>query len=256
MILNNLFDLKGKIALITGSSQGLGNAMAKGLGLAGASVILNGRDKIKLEKAVNEMKKEGINAEGYSFDVKKRDEIDKSISLIEKEIGSIDILVNNSGIQRRSLLVEMDESTWKDVIDTNLNSVFLVSQRVVKGMITKKAGKIINICSLMSEVGRATIAPYTASKGGLKVLTKTMCVEWAQYNIQVNGIGPGYFITEMNTALIEDTEFNNWVISRTPAGRWADPSELMGTTVFLASPASNFVNGQIIYVDGGILASI
>ena len=255
-MISNLFNLKGKIALITGSSQSLGNAMARGLGLAGAKIILNGRNRIKLSKAVNQMKEEGFDVEGYAFDVTNISEIDKSISLIEKAIGLVDILVNNAGIQKRALLVEMGESSWREIIDTNLSSTFFVSQRVVKGMIARKSGKIINICSLLSEVGRETIAPYAASKGGLKMLTKNMCVEWAKYNIQVNGIGPGYFVTEMNSALAEDPQFNNWVKNRTPAKRWGIPEELMGTVIFLASPASDFINGQIIYVDGGILASI
>lgn len=255
-MLNSLFNLKGKIALITGSSQGLGFAMARGLGLAGAKIVLNGRNKLKLEKAVNKMKEEGFNVFGYAFDITNKQEIDRNMSLIEKDIGLVSILVNNAGIQKRSLLIDMDESSWREVIDTNLNSVFLVSQRVVKGMIANKAGKIINICSLLSEVGRETIAPYAASKGGLKMLTKNMCVEWAKYNIQVNGIGPGYFVTEMNASLVNNSQFDKWVKNRTPANRWGDPNELIGLVVFLASAASDFVNGQIIYADGGVLASI
>jgi len=253
---DNLFNLRGKVALITGSSRGLGYIMAKGLGSAGAKIILNGRNRERLEKSVNELRKEGFNVDGYSFDITKKQEIDEKISLIEEEIGSIDILVNNAGIQKRALLTEMEESSWREVIETNLTSVFLVSQKVVKKMIAKKSGKIINICSLQSELGRETIAPYAAAKGGLKMLTKNMAVEWAKYNIQVNGIGPGYFITEMTRPLAENTQFDQWLKNRTPANRWGQPEELIGTAIFLASPASNFIDGQIIYVDGGILASI
>jgi len=253
---DNLFSLVGKTALITGSSRGLGYVIAKGLGLAGAKIVLNGRNEERLEKAVNQLKKEGFNVDGYSFDITKKQEIDEKISLIEKETGSIDILINNAGIQKRALLIEMEELSWREVIETNLTGVFLVSQRVVKGMIAKKSGKIINICSLQSELGRATIAPYAAAKGGLKMLTKNMTVEWARYNIQINGIGPGYFITEMTHPLAENTQFDQWLKNRTPAHRWGQPEELIGTAIFLASPASDFINGQIIYVDGGILASI
>jgi len=253
---DNLFSLKGKTALITGSTQGLGYVMARGLGFAGAKIILNGRNEEKLEKVVNQLKKEGLNVDGYSFDVTKKHEIDEKISLIEKKIGVIDILVNNAGIQKRALLIDVEESSWREVIETNLSGVFFVTQRIVKRMITKRSGKIINICSLLSEVGRETIAPYAAAKGGLKMLTKNMAVEWAKYNIQVNGIGPGYFITEMNRSLVENPHFDKWLKNRTPANRWGHPEELIGTVIFLASTASDFINGQIIYVDGGLLASI
>jgi len=253
---DKLFSLKRRTALITGSSQGLGYIMARGLGLAGAKIILNGRNKDKLNKAVHQMKKDGIDVDGYDFNITQTQEIDEKISLIEKKIGFIDILVNNAGIQKRALLVEMEESSWRDVIEINLNGAFFVTKRVAKGMILNRSGKIINICSLLSEVGRETIAPYAAAKGGLKMLTKNMAVEWAKYNIQINGIGPGYFITEMNRPLAENKQFDKWLKNRTPANRWGKPEELIGTVVFLASAASNFVNGQIIYVDGGILASI
>lgn len=253
---DKLFSLKGKTALITGSSQGLGYIMARGLGLAGAKIILNGRNENKLYKAVHQMKKEGIDVDGYAFDITKTKEIDEKISLINKKIGFIDILVNNAGIQKRALLTEMEEALWRDVIETNLNGVFFVTKRIVKGMISKESGKIINICSLLSEVGRETIAPYAAAKGGLKMLTKNMAVEWAKHNIQVNGIGPGYFATEMNRLLVENVQFDKWLKNRTPANRWGQPEELIGSLILLASEASNFINGQIIYVDGGILASI
>jgi len=253
---DNLFNLSGKTALITGSSRGLGYIMAKGLGSAGAKIILNGRNEERLEKAVNQLKKEGLNIDGHSFNITKKQEIEEKISLIEKETGPIDILVNNAGIQKRALLIETDESLWREVIETNLTGAFLVSQQIVKGMIDRGSGKIINICSLQSELGRATIAPYATAKGGLKMLTKSMAVEWARYNIQVNGIGPGYFITELTRSLAADTQFDRWLKNRTPAHRWGQPEELIGALIFLASQASNFVNGQIIYVDGGILASI
>lgn len=253
---NELFDLSNKIALVTGSGQGIGFVIAQGLGKAGAYVILNDINKEKLNKAVSILSKEGIMVYGCPFDVTDKKQIHQQILAIEKKVGQIDILVNNVGIQRRGPLETIEESVWQEVIDVNLNSVFLTSQQVVKGMIFRKSGKIINICSIQSELGRATIAPYTASKGGVKMLTKAMAVEWAKYNIQVNGIGPGYFITDMTRTLAEDPKFDTWLRSRTPAGRWGDLSELVGAAIFLASRASSFVNGQIIYVDGGILASL
>jgi len=253
---NELFDLSNKIALITGSGQGLGFAIARGLGKAGASLVLNDINEEKLNRAVLILSKEGIAVYGCPFDVTNKKQIQQKITALEKELGSIDILVNNAGIQRRGPLETIEESVWREVIDINLTGAFLTSQRVVPGMIARKSGKIINICSLSSEIGRPTIGPYTASKGGLKMLTKAMAVEWGKHNIQVNGIGPGYFITEMTRVLAENSQFDTWVRSRTPAGRWGNPSELVGTAIFLASPASDFVNGQIIYVDGGILASM
>ncbi len=255
----NMFSLDKKIALITGSSRGLGLVMAKGLGHAGATLILNGRkqNEQRLKDVVGGLKKEGIkNVYSYSFDITKKDDISVQVRNVEKEVGPIDILVNNAGTQKREALEELEESTWREVIDTNLTGAFLTSQQVVRGMIKRKSGKIINICSLMSEIGRDAIAAYSASKGGLKMLTKNMAVEWAKYNIQVNGIGPGYFITDMTRALVENKEFNQWIVNRTPAKRWGNPEELVGALIFLSSQASDFVNGQIIYVDGGILAAI
>ena len=255
--MKNLFNLKGKNCLITGSSRGLGFAMAKGMGEAGANLIINGRNKKNLEKSVGMLQQEGIdNVHGYTFDIIDKKEIVQKIALIEKEVGPIDILVNNAGINKRGPLEEISEELWCEVIDINLKGAFLVSQQVVKGMIKRRAGKIINTCSLMSELGRNTIAPYAASKGGLKMLTKNMAVEWAQYNIQVNGIGPGYFITDMTEPLRADHDFDQWLKNRTPARRWGYPEELVGALIFLSTPASDFVNGQIIYVDGGILATI
>jgi len=255
-MLLDFFNIKGKIALVTGSSRGLGLVLAKGLGQAGAKLILNGRDKNRLDQTVIKLKNEGFEVYSAPFDITKKEQIIEEVSRIKKEVGSIDILVNNAGIQRRKPLEEFEESVWKEVIETNLTGAFLVTQQVVKGMIKRKTGKIINICSLQSELGRETIAPYAAAKGGLKMLTKAMTVEWAKYNIQINGIGPGYFITEMTKPLAKNKKFDQWLKNRTPAHRWGQPEELIGAVIFLASQASNFVNGQIIYVDGGVLSSI
>jgi gluconate 5-dehydrogenase len=251
-----LFDLTGKVALVTGATQGLGYAIAKGLALNGATLAISARNPEKLEEALNRLKNQGIDAFGYLFDVTDTEEITIGIEALEYELGKIDILVNNAGINRRFAMEDFPEKDWDEVINTNLNSIYKVSKQVSRGMIERKSGKIINLCSLMSEVGRTTTAAYTAAKGGAKMLTKAMATEWAKHNIQINGIGPGYFETEMTDKLKKDEKFNNWLIERTPAGRWGKPDELVGTAVFLASEASNFVNGQIIYVDGGILASM
>ena len=253
---HSLFNLTGKIALITGSSQGIGFGIARGLGQAGATIILNGRDEEKLKRAVSALSQEGVKVFGYSFDVSDSKQIDQKISAIEREVGLIDILVNNAGIQRRGPLETIEESVWREVIETNLTAMFLLSKRVAKAMIDRRSGKIINICSLMSEISRPTIGPYTASKGGVKMLTKAMAVEWAKYNIQVNGIGPGFIVTEMNRPLLDDEKFNAMVKSRTPAGRWGEPSDLAGAAIFLASQASDYITGQIIYVEGGLLSAL
>jgi gluconate 5-dehydrogenase len=253
---SKLFELTGKVALITGATQGIGLAIARGLAQAGARVVINARNAEKLERAVAILVQEGLTVSGCRFDLLNGAEVRERVAALEQEVGGIDILVNNAGIQRRSPLEQFDEKVWREVIDINLTGLFLVTQQVVQGMIERKSGKIINICSMMSEVSRPTIGAYTASKGGVKQLTKSMAVEWAKHNIQSNGIGPGYILTDMNRPLIEDRKFDAWVCARTPAGRWADPSELVGAAVFLASRASDFVNGQIIYVDGGILATL
>jgi len=193
---------------------------------------------------------------GYIFDISKPEEVQASIAAIEKEIGTIDVLVNNAGIQIRGKLEEFDLGDWNKVLDTNLTGAFVVSKAVVKGMIERKQGKIINICSLQSELARNTIAPYAAAKGGLKMLTRAMATEWAKHNVQVNGIGPGYFKTAITKALYENPEFDAWLCSRTPVGRWGNPEELLGTLIYLSSEASSFVNGQLIFVDGGITACI
>ena len=230
--------------------------MAGGLAAAGATIVVNGRNLERLNATVAELRSRGFKAEGVPFDVTSEAAVIDGVNKIEREVGPIDILINNAGIQRRQPLVEMSEATFDEVITHNLISVFLVGRTVAKAMIPRKRGKIINIASLTSEVARKTIGPYTAAKGGVRQLTKTMCVEWAEYNIQVNAIGPGYFRTELNTTLWEDPKFNGWVTGRTPAGRWGEPEELIGIAIFLSSRASDFMNGQTIYIDGGLLAGM
>ena len=252
----SLFDLTGKIALVTGSTSGLGRAIAGGLAAAGATIVVNGRNVERLNDTVKSIRSRGFKAEGCPFDVTSEAAVIEAIAKIEREVGPIDILVNNAGIQRRQPLVEMSEATFEEVMKHNLTSVFLVGRTVAKGMITRKRGKIVNIASLTSEVARKTIGPYTAAKGGVRQLTKTMCVEWAEHNIQANAIGPGYFRTELNTTLWEDAAFNSWVKGRTPAGRWGEPEELIGIAIFLSSAASDFMNGQTVYIDGGLLAGM
>jgi len=251
-----MFDLTSKCAVVTGSSRGLGLVLARGLAKAGARVILNGRDAERLDAAVRNLCDQGLDTRGCRFDVTDTDAIDAAVTQIETNHGPVDVLVNNAGIQRRGALTDLAASTWREVLDVNLTAPFLVAQRVARGMIDRGGGKIINICSLMSEVGRPTVAAYAAAKGGLKMLTRSMAVEWAAHNIQANAIGPGYFLTDMTQPLADDAAFDAWIRSRTPAGRWGHPEELVGTAVFLASAASDFVNGQIIYVDGGILAAL
>ncbi|MCM4151532.1 gluconate 5-dehydrogenase [Arenibacter sp. N53] len=254
----NLFDLTGKTALITGATHGLGKAMAIGLGKAGATLVINGASsQEKLNNAVAEYKALGLQAYGYLFDVTKEEQVQLNISKIEKEVGHIDILVNNAGIIKRIPLEDMEVADFEEVIKVDLVSPFIVSKHVVKGMIARKEGKIINICSMMSELGRNTVGAYAAAKGGLKMLTRNMATEWAKHNIQVNGIGPGYFATAQTAPIrIEGHPFNDFIVGRTPAGKWGDPDDLQGAAIFLSSKASNFVNGQIVYVDGGILATI
>ncbi len=254
--LNDLFGLEGQVALVTGSTRGIGFAIAQGLGRAGAKVILNGRNQNSLDRAIEELSKENIEVFGALFDVTKKDQISNSIIELKNTVGPIDILVNNAGVSRLSLLLDVQEEDWHVVLDTILTGAFLVAQQVALSMVERKNGKIINICSLMSELGRVTTGPYTAAKGGLKMLTKAMATEWGQYNIQVNGIGPGYFNTDLTRERFENPEFNSWVVNMTPTRRWGDVTELVGAAIFLASKASSFVNGQILYVDGGILAAL
>lgn len=241
-------NLNGKRILITGSSSGLGFEVARGLALAGATIILNGRRPERLAAAVQELKQENACVSSVCFDVTLEDEVQRGIA----EAGVVDVLINNAGIQRRGPLEQFTLAQWNEVLSANLTSCFLVAREVVRSMIERRNGKIINICSLMSDFGRAGTGPYTASKGGLKMLTKAMCAEWARYNIQINGIAPGYFITEMTEKLANDPEFDAWVKKRTPAGRWGDPAELVGVANFLSSESSSFVNGQVLYVDGGM----
>jgi gluconate 5-dehydrogenase len=252
----SLFDLHGKTALVTGASQGLGFVLARGLGRAGARVVLNARDGQKLQDAVATLSGEGIDVLAAAFDVTQGAQVNSAIAELASRCPPVDILVNNAGIQRRAPLETMDEASFREVIDGNLTSAFLVARAVVQGMIERKRGKIINICSLMSDLGRATTGNYAAAKGGLRMLTRAMATEWARHNIQANAIGPGYFITAMTGALAADATFDAWIKQRTPAGRWGDPEELVGVAVFLASEASSFVNGQLLYVDGGLTAAI
>jgi len=252
----NLFDLTGKLALITGSGRGIGFTLARGLAHAGCKIVLNDIDEKRLDDAVAILKKDGFISFGVPFDVRDEKNINEKIAFVEKEIGKIDILINNAGIQIRAPLEEFNSDDWRRLIDINLTGAFLVAKAVVQGMIKRKAGKIINICSIQSELARPTIAPYTASKGGVRNLTKGMATDWGKYNIQVNGIAPGYFKTEMTKALYEDPKFDAWLCSRVPANRWGDPSELIGAAIFLSSKASDYVNGHLLYVDGGLMACV
>ncbi len=254
--MNNLFDLSGKIALVTGSGQGIGLTLAKGLAQVGCEIIINDIVEQRLNSSVDLLKSEGLKAHGFLFDVRNEDDIIRNVDSIEKDIGPIDILVNNAGIQIRGHLENFKLEDWNRILDINLTGAFLVSKLLVKGMIKKNAGKIINICSIQSELARPTIAPYTASKGGVRNLTKGMATDWGKYNIQTNGIAPGYFKTAMTKVLYEDEEFDKWVRNRTPANRWGNPEELVGTLIYLSSNASNYVNGHLVYVDGGMLACV
>lgn len=244
--------LKNKTALITGSYRGLGLHIAEGLARAGAHVFINGRSQSGVEDAVGRLLKAGYYASAAPFDIQDESAVQAAVEEIERSVGSIDILVNNAGIQKRHLLKDMPLSDFKSVLDVNLTSAFLVSREVVQGMIRRRSGKIINVCSLMSDLARPTTGNYAAAKGGLRMLTRAMACEWAQYDIQVNGIAPGYFATDMTRPLLENPTFNDWICSRTPAGRWGNPEELEGIALFFASKASSFVNGQVIYVDGAL----
>ena len=254
---STLFDLDGRVALVTGSSRGIGLTLATGLARAGATVVVHGRDQASLDR-VRDSISEGTGAEVFTatFDVTDAAAVDDGISRVESEAGTIDILVNNAGIQRRSPFTEFALSDWNDLIATNLTSAFLVGQRVARSMVARGHGKIVNIGSVQSQLGRPGIAPYAATKGGIAMLTKGMCADLAPSGIQVNALAPGYFATELTKALVDDEQFSAWVRSRTPAGRWGDVEDLVGTLVYLSSSASNFVNGQIIYVDGGMTAVV
>jgi len=255
--MKNLFDLTGKRALITGGVHGLGMAMAKGLGDAGAELIINNNEPEMLAKAKAEYEAAGYKVSTYVFDVTNDKEVEASIEQIENEVGPIDILINNAGIIKRIPMEDMEAEDFRLVIDIDLVGPFIVSKYVGRKMIARKEGKIININSMMSELGRNSVSAYAAAKGGLKMLTKNMATEWAKHNIQTNGIGPGYFATSQTAPIrVDGHPFNEFILKRTPANRWGDPEDLAGTAVFLSSKASDFVNGQIIYVDGGILATV
>jgi gluconate 5-dehydrogenase len=249
-----LFDLAGRTALVTGSSRGLGRAMAEGLAEAGAAIVLNGSDGGRLAAAASEMRSAGHTVHEARFDVTNEPDILAAFAELDAKGVAVDILVNNAGIQFRRPMVELDTADWRRVIETNLTSAFVIGREAAKRMIPRGHGKVINIGSLTSDAARATVAPYTVAKGGIKMLTRAMTAEWAVHGIQANAIGPGYMLTDMNEALVNDAAFNGWVLGRTPARRWGKPGELVGTAVFLASAASDYVNGQIIYVDGGMLA--
>ncbi len=250
------FDLNGKVALVTGAHRGLGFAIGKGLAQAGATVVLNGRQPEPLAAAAKTLADAGLRASTAVFDVTDAPAVGRAVAGILESYGRLDVLVNNAGIQRRNPLVDFTRKDWDDIIATNLTAPFLVSQAVLPAMIVRKAGKIIHIASLLSDLARPTIVPYTAAKGGVRQLTRGMAVELAPHGIQVNAIAPGYFATEMNRALLDNAEFNAWVCKRTPAGRWGEPDEIAGLAVFLASPASNYMTGQMLVIDGGMSVAL
>ena len=256
MITATTFRLDGRIALVTGSSVGIGFALARGLAQAGATVVLNARTTARLAEASATLAAEGLNAHQRAFDVADAAAVQGAVASIESEIGPIDILVNNAGTTRRAPFHELPEADWHDVMRTNVDSAFVVGQAVARRMVPRGRGRIINICSVMSEVARPGTAAYTASKGALKMLTKGMAVDLAPHGITVNGIGPGYFKTDLTAPLAADDKFNSWLITRTPARRWGSVEELAPAAVFLASDAAAFINGHILYIDGGITATL
>jgi gluconate 5-dehydrogenase len=256
MGIETTFRLDGRIALVTGSSAGIGLALARGLGQAGATLVLNGRSAASCEAAASILRSEGITVHTQAFDVTQSEAVIQAVDTIENTIGPIGILVNNAGIQRRAPFADFVQADWHELMRTNLDSVYFVGQAVARKMIPRKQGRIINICSVQSELGRPGIAPYTASKGAVKMLTKGMAIDLGPHGINVNGIGPGYFKTELNAKLVADEQFSSWLIGRTPSRRWGDVEDLAGAAVFLASDASKFVNGHILYVDGGVTASL
>jgi gluconate 5-dehydrogenase len=251
-----LFDLSGCRALITGSSQGIGFALAAGLAQHGAEVVLNGRDAVKLGEAAHRLRSTGATVSSAGFDVTDGDAVKRGIDAIESEVGQIDILVNNAGMQFRSPLEVFPVDRWEQLLKTNVSSVFYTGQAVARHMIKRGAGKIVNIASVQSELARPGIAPYTATKGAVKNLTRGMCADWAKHGIQVNAIAPGYFKTPLNQALVDSEEFSSWLEKRTPAARWGNVDELIGAAIFLSGKASSFVNGHTLYVDGGITTCV
>ena len=244
--------IEGKVALITGSSRGLGFRFAQALAQHGCRVVLNGRSKENVEQAARSLRDAGLDASAVPFDIADEKQTIEAVNAISDLEGDVDILINNAGLQIRRPLEEFELEDWHSIMNGNLTGAFLVTREVVKRMIARQEGKVVNICSLQSELGRRTIAPYAASKGGLKMLTRAMAVEWACHNIQINGIAPGYFRTEMTEPLAQDEEFDSWLKKRTPAGRWGNPDELIGPLLMLCSPSSSFVNGQVLFVDGGL----
>ncbi|HEY6086287.1 MAG TPA: glucose 1-dehydrogenase [Burkholderiaceae bacterium] len=256
MIDAGTFRLDGRLALVTGSSAGIGLAIARGLAQAGAVVVLNGRDADRLEHTRAALSGEGLAVHARSFDVCDAPAVEAAVASIESEIAPVDILVNNAGIQRRAPFQDFAAEDWQAIMRTNLDSMFTVGQAVARRMVVRQRGRIINICSVQSELGRPGIAPYTASKGAVKMLTKGMAIDLGPHGINVNGLGPGYFKTELNQKLVDDPAFSAWLINRTPNRRWGDVEELAPAAVFLASDASRFINGHILYVDGGVTASL
>ncbi|MBV1798795.1 SDR family oxidoreductase [Siccirubricoccus sp. G192] len=251
-----LFSLEGRRALVTGSSQGIGLALARGVAQAGAAVVLNGRDPARLAAAAALLAEDGITAVTAAFDVTDPAAVEAAVAQIEAEQGPIDILFNNAGVNLRGQLDQMPDETWRTVMSTNLDSAFYCARSVARRMIPRGRGKIINTCSVMSMLGRPTTGPYTATKGALMMLTKAMCADWARHGIQANGIAPGYFSTELTAPLRADPAFNDWLCNRTPAGRWGELPELVGAAIFLASEASSYVNGHLLYVDGGLTSVV
>ena len=256
MITTHTFRLDGKLALVTGSSAGIGLALARGLGQAGAALVLNGRDAAKLASVATQLRAEGLTVHESAFDVTDGAAAEAAVARIEAEVGAIEILVNNAGVQRRGVFHEFKPGDWQAVMRTNVDSVFHVGQVVAKRMVVRQRGRIINICSVQSELGRPSVAPYAASKGAVKMLTKGMAIDLGPHGITVNGIGPGYFKTELTQPLVDDPAFSDWLIKRTPSRRWGDVDDLAPAAVFLASDAARFVNGHILYVDGGVTATL
>lgn len=251
-----MFSLAGRRALVTGSSRGIGFAIAKAFAEAGAEVILNGRNQEALGAAAARLAESGARVTALAFDVTSEDSVEEAVAYAERELGPIDILVNNAGIQQRIPLEDFPLEKFQQVIDTNLTSAFIVGKAVARGMISRRRGKIINICSVMSNLARPSIAPYAASKAAIANLTRGMAVDWSKHGLNVNGIAPGYISTEMNEALLANAEFTSWVEKRTPMGRWGEPAELGGAAIFLASDAASYVNGHILYVDGAFTATV
>ena len=251
-----LFGLEGRVALVTGSSGGIGRALAGGLAKAGAHVVVNGRDQARAEEAAAAIRAAGGKATAMACDVTDSAAVRALVERIEGEIGAIDILINNAGMTIRNMIEDFREEDWRRIMSLNLDSVFFVGQAVARKMLPRKRGRIINICSVMSELARPGTAPYAATKGAIKMLTKAMATEWARHGVAVNGIGPGYFKTELTSALVQDKAFTSWLEARTPIGRWGDVDELVGAAIFLASDAASYVNGHVLYVDGAMTSAV